>query len=282
MYSTIYDRDYMDMDIGIAYRFLDNNTLLTEAHSHNYFEYFIITSGSIFHEVNNRTTELKTGDMVFIRPKDCHKYRVNPSENCNIINVSFRTVYFDSIMKYFDNPLLTEMLEVSDPPIIALSPSRMSALKKKHLLLNLSSDKNGLIALLKSLLCDVFAYFIIEYERQSQASSEKWLQSVLLQMNTPENIEEGLPALIRCSGFSHGHLCRIMKKEFGITPSKYITDLRLQYAANLLASTDYDILSISVQLGFSSLSHFITIFKKKYGVSPSKYRSAHNNIYTWK
>jgi len=101
-------------------------------------------------------------------------------------------------------------------------------------------------------------------------------------MHTPENIEEGLPALLRHSGFSHGHLCRIMKKTFGISPSQYITDLRLQYAANLLSTTDHDILSISVQLGFSSLSHFITIFKKKYGVPPSKYRSTHTNMHTWK
>ena len=149
-------------------------------------------------------------------------------------------------------------------------------------MLNVCSDKNGIVTLLRALICDVFADFIMEYERQTQNSAEKWLQSVLIQMNTPENIEEGLPALLRYSGFSHGHLCRIMKKKYGTTPSQYITDLRLKFAANLLTSTDYDILNISLQLGFSSLSHFITIFKKKYGLSPSKYRATYNNTFSWK
>ena len=100
-------------------------------------------------------------------------------------------------------------------------------------------------------------------------------------MNTPENIYEGLPSLIRLSGFSHGHLCRVMKQKYDTTPIRYITNLRLEYAANLLATTNYDILTISVNVGISSLSHFITIFKQKYGVSPSKYRSLNSNILTW-
>lgn len=282
MVSKILDSDYMDMDLGIAYRFLDNKTALTEMHNHNYCEYFIITSGSITHEVNGTSQELKTGDMVFIRPSDCHRYRITDQKSCNIINVSFRMIYFESVLKYLDNPIMTDMYNAPKPPTITLPSTRLSALKKKHFLLNVCSDLTELTALLRALICDVFADFIMEYERQSQNSAEKWLNSVLIQMNTPENIEEGLSALLRLSGFSHGHLCRIMKKEFGITPSKYITDLRLQYAANLLSFTDHDILSISVQLGFSSLSHFITIFKKKYGVSPSKYRSTHSNFHTWK
>lgn len=282
MPSTIHDSDYMDMEIGMAYRFLDNKTVLTELHDHNYCEYFIITSGSITHEVNGNIQELKMGDMVFIRPSDCHKYRINNDDSCNMINVSFRTIYFDSVMQYYNNAVLNEMFNVEQPPLITLSSSRISAIKKKHYMLNVCSDKNGIVTLLRALICDVFADFIMEYERQTQNSAEKWLQSVLIQMNTPENIEEGLPALLRYSGFSHGHLCRIMKKKYGITPSQYITDLRLKFAANLLTSTDYDILNISLQLGFSSLSHFITIFKKKYGLSPSKYRATYNNTFSWK
>lgn len=281
MASKILDSDYMNSDLGIAYRFLDNKTALTEMHNHNYCEYFIITSGSITHEVDGVSQKLKTGDIVFIRPSDCHRHLITNQNECNIINVSFRTDYFDSVVKYLDNPIMDELYNTQKPPIITLPSSRLSALKKKHHLLNVCSDITELTALLRALICDVFADFIMEYERQSQNHSEKWLNSVLIRMNTPENIEEGLSALLRLSGFSHGHLCRIMKKELGITPSKYITDLRLQYAANLLSFTDHDILSISVQLGFSSLSHFITIFKKKYGVSPSKYRSTHSNIHTW-
>lgn len=282
MHLTILDRDYMDMTIGIAYRFLDNKTVLTEPHDHNYCEYFLITSGSIIHEVNGIVQNLKTGDMVFIRPHDYHNYRISDEKGCNMINVSFKTEYFENIKKYFEKTALDDMFTADTPPTITLLPSQISALKRKHNMLNVCHDCEALTTLLRTLICDVFAEFIISYSNQLQSGSEKWLQSVLNQMNTPENICEGLPALLRYSGFSHGHLCRIMKEKTGITPNQYITELRLRYAANLLTSTDRDILAVSLQLGFSSLSHFITIFKRKYGVSPSKYRSLHNNMRSWK
>lgn len=283
MSLMISDSDYMDMELGFAYRFLDSKSVITELHNHNYFEYFIITSGNIMHDVNGKSTELKAGDLVFIRPSDCHKYSVDNGQNFKMINVSFRTHLFDKMVEYFGNAdIFDNLLNSEFPPIIHLAPSQISDIKKKHQLLNTSRNREALSALLKKLIIDVFSYYITEYIIETDNSTEQWLQYILVQMNTPENIEEGLPALIRLSNFSHGHLCRIMKSQFGVTPTQYITDLRLQYAANLLTTSDYDILSISVRLGFSSLSHFITIFKSKYGLSPSKYRSAYSNIHIWK
>ncbi|MBR3300548.1 MAG: AraC family transcriptional regulator, partial [Clostridia bacterium] len=250
---------------------------LKSLHSHNYYEYFIILSGDITHEVNGETQHLKAGNLVLIRPNDYHRYIADSNSYCDIVNVSFTSEHFEKIKTYFEDEIIDALISSEMPPCITLNSQSLSFLRKKHNMLNLYSSKKNIATHLKSLLVDIFSYLIINYEQQSQNDFKKLLQPALLQMNTPENIEEGLPALLRCSGFSHGHLCRIMKKEFGTTPIKNITDLRLQYAANFLTTTDYDILSISMRLGFSSLSYFITIFKKKYGVPPSKYRSQHSN-----
>ena len=272
----------MDMSLGMAFRFLNNDTVLTEMHHHNYYEYFIITGGEITHEINGTSYELHAGDMVFIRPDDCHRYKLNKKIGCNIINISFRAVHFDAILKYFDNnKVLLSMLESKEAPVVTLSTARLNYLKKQHSKLNLAGSREKLLTRLKTLLIEVFSGFILKYDPCRRNVSEGWLESVLLQMNTPENIYEGLPALIKLSGFSHGHLCRVMKQKYDTTPIRYITNLRLEYAANLLATTNYDILTISVNVGISSLSHFITIFKQKYGVSPSKYRSLNSNILTW-
>ncbi|MBO4432684.1 MAG: helix-turn-helix domain-containing protein [Clostridia bacterium] len=266
----------------MAFRFLNNNTVLTEKHRHNYYEYFIITDGAIIHEINGKTHELKAGDMVFIRPDDYHRYYLNKKTGCNMINISFRSLHFDAVNEYYNHhPTLQKMLESEEPPVITLTTAKLNFLKRQHSKLNLAGSKDNLAIILRSLLVEVFSYFILEYAAFQNDPADRYLESVLSQMNTPENIYEGLSALIRLSGFSHGHLCRIMKQRYNITPIRYITNLRLEYAANLLATTNYDILAISINIGISSLSHFITIFKEKYGMSPSKYRSKHNNILTW-
>ena len=94
----------MDMSLGMAYRFLNNDTTLTEAHSHNYYEYFFITGGSVTHEINGISYKMNAGDMAFIRPRDCHRYLLNKETGCSMINISFRTAYFEEI-KTFESRL---------------------------------------------------------------------------------------------------------------------------------------------------------------------------------
>jgi hypothetical protein len=55
-----------------------------------------------------------------------------------------------------------------------------------------------------------------------------------------ENIRDGMSALVRLSGFSHGHLCRLMKEYFNMTPNSFISDIRMVYAANLLLNSLMD------------------------------------------
>ena len=73
MYSIIRDSDYMDMEIGMAYRFLNNRSVLTEMHTHNYYEYFIITSGQIYHIVNGKTSLLGVNS-----PRLCGQHKKAP------------------------------------------------------------------------------------------------------------------------------------------------------------------------------------------------------------
>ncbi len=162
MHSTIHDYEYMDMEIGIAYRFLNTQTVLTELHDHNYCEYFIVTSGSILHEINGTIQKLKTGDICFIRPSDCHCYNIDGSGDCGLINVSFELAYFEKIKQYFNTPVMDDLFLAPQPPVITLPNSRISILKKKHRLLNVGCNKSEIKALLMALICDVFADFIIE------------------------------------------------------------------------------------------------------------------------
>ena len=57
------------------------------------------------------------------------------------------------------------------------------------------------------------------------------------------------------------------------TPLKYINLIRLQKACELLRSTEYTILDISMSVGFPSLSNFNRHFHEYYHVSPKQWRN---------
>ncbi len=59
---------------------------------------------------------------------------------------------------------------------------------------------------------------------------------------------------------------------FGITPMKYLTKLRLEYASDLLDGSPMSIEEVAHSSGFNDAKHFSTVFKKAYNISPLQYR----------
>ncbi|MBL8563760.1 MAG: GlxA family transcriptional regulator [Gemmobacter sp.] len=74
-------------------------------------------------------------------------------------------------------------------------------------------------------------------------------------------------------GVSRRQIERLFNRYLGVTPVRYMNDLRLQHGRALLAETDMSVTEVAVACGYASSSHFSKSFRKKYGVSP--YRFSH-------
>ncbi len=68
------------------------------------------------------------------------------------------------------------------------------------------------------------------------------------------------------------HFQRMFKSAFGISPMQFLQRRRLDIARQLLASTEDDVTSICLSVGFESLGSFSTLFKRTFGVPPSQIR----------
>ena len=87
--------------------------------------------------------------------------------------------------------------------------------------------------------------------------------------NASYELDEVLQAMPYC----YDYLCRIFRKEMGMTPHRYLTNLRLQAAAEMLSSVynDDSISHVALTCGFRNPLYFSRLFKKKYGAAPSEY-----------
>ena len=63
----------------------------------------------------------------------------------------------------------------------------------------------------------------------------------------------------------------------GMTPLRYLRDLRMDLAANLLEATDQRIDDIALQCGFADSRHLRRLFTAQWGQSPSSYRKNHRH-----
>lgn len=70
---------------------------------------------------------------------------------------------------------------------------------------------------------------------------------------------------------SRTQLYRKIKALTGMSPSLFVSTLRLKVAAQLLIETELSISEVAYKIGFNSPSYFTTSFKKLYGISPKEY-----------
>jgi transcriptional regulator GlxA family with amidase domain len=66
----------------------------------------------------------------------------------------------------------------------------------------------------------------------------------------------------------------IINKKFGLTFTAKVNEIRMEYAAVLLVSTDKPIEQILGECGFKNYNYFSKCFKARFGTTPSKYRAA--------
>lgn len=71
---------------------------------------------------------------------------------------------------------------------------------------------------------------------------------------------------------SISNLSHRVKKATGRNVSDYITEIRMEYAHELLKDTEYNIQTIASMVGYTQASSFVSKFKKYYSVTPAEYR----------
>lgn len=78
--------------------------------------------------------------------------------------------------------------------------------------------------------------------------------------------------LAKSVSLSTSQFHRQFKAQFGVTPHRYIRNVRLMAACNLLSTTDWPASRIASRCGYSDQSHLSHELVRAHGVSPRKYR----------
>lgn len=79
--------------------------------------------------------------------------------------------------------------------------------------------------------------------------------------------------LTKIAGMSDTYFRKMFISAFNTTPLKYINDLRISYALELLRSGYYSVTEVAEKSGFDNQKYFSTIIKNKTGHSPLSYKN---------
>lgn len=236
-------------------------------HKHDYYEFFLVTSGKAIHIVNHNLQVIEKGSLVLIRPNDEHSFDYYQSQNIKFINVGFSTDVFDGANKMY-NGLATDIIKSETPKHVRLYENLYAPVKAN--LETIQKEKNQTIQklLVSKLVAEIIYIMITEKETEFAKTMPTWLLKMLDEINKPENFTQGLKCMLSMTSYTQEHINRSFKRYIGTTPTKYINELRIRHSHSILEDTNVTIAQASKDCGFNNISHFYNEFKKYYGYSP--------------
>jgi AraC-like DNA-binding protein len=86
-----------------------------------------------------------------------------------------------------------------------------------------------------------------------------------------------LDKLAQAVDISPSRLRHLFKDEVGSTPTRYLKDLRMKIARELLEKSSLRIKQVMINIGVNDESHFVRDFKRTFGMTPTQCRALYNS-----
>ena len=243
-------------------------------HTHDYYEFLLITSGKVKHFINGENVIAHKGELFLIRPQDIHQLTVI-EEGDEYLNLNFSKDLMESLMQFWGNEKLNrEITDSKFPPMRKLDDVNLKYAREKILQTmfkeSLSAQEQTYV--MKKRLFDIFAAYFAQEIGEGNDCIPEWLSNTVKKMEKKENFSIGVSRMVEISGKSMEHLSRSMSKYYGCSPTKYINKLRIEYMSSMLAYSTWPIIEIWLDAGFESAGYVYKLFKERYGTTPQQYR----------
>ncbi len=278
--KRLLSKRHLDADTECKYRLVKDTTERFVLHSHDYYEIFLMVSGNAIHYINGETESINDGHLIFIRKDDIHDYAGIGGRGFEFANLAFSENTLRKLFDYLGDGFPGEKLLSSPmPPKVKLTEKETKRLHLKLAELNTVnfSDRAKLKSKARTFLMEIFTDYF-ENIREADTGIPFWLENAYQKMREPKNFIMGKDRFFSLCGKTREHATRCLKKYYGTTPSEYINELRLSYAANLLASSNLNATDVCYECGFQNISWFYSEFSRKYGTTPASCKKLSKNF----
>ena len=228
-------------------------TLTVSKHVHESWELIYCTSGGGELEFADKTIKYGQDSVVVIPPMVSHSNRSDTGFTNIHVNISDATLSF------------------KEPVLIPSTPNehlRQIFEAAFYYYSNNGIGRTTVLPILGQLIVSLVYLF------SSETVHSEVVQLILNDiLNNYPDADYDLNAFLQSLPFSFEYLKKMFKNEMGMTPRQFLTDVRLENAANNIAISGCgsSITQIARQSGFMEPLYFSRLFKKKYGVSPKNY-----------
>lgn len=249
-------------------------------HWHDYFEISSITKGTGTYYIDDKKYPVSEGDIVIINNVEPHILITDDAvleqytmifEPSLIWSSGSKIVDYDYIYQFNNHGADFDNLISHGTP---LSEEINTILKDIYLEYRGQADgwKLMIKAKLLALLTLLFRHFKNDDEISNRRQNLIRLREVFDYIGGNFNKEISLEKASEIAHFTPQYLSYYFKNATSVNFTDYVSKMRVNYAINLLKTTDDQITLIAEKCGFNSLANFNAAFKKYVGKTPSVFR----------
>ncbi|TMV45509.1 helix-turn-helix domain-containing protein [Paenibacillus mesophilus] len=252
-------------------------------HHHNFAELSLVVDGTGTEILNGKPHRFKRGTVSFLLPHHIHEIRLE-TPTVHKFNCMFdiHLLFLSSSDQEFGNYLLQTGQNL--PSHYDLNEEQTLYMigcfetMKREYESNFFAKETSLRSKLLETLVFLTRTLVTTTEPDSSAvQSQSSVLELLNYMHLHYNEELSLTNLADHYHWNASYASRLFKQHVGQTFIHYLHSLRVGRAASLLATTDMDIVDISVEVGFDHARTLRRAFKKLKGMSPKQYREKYRS-----
>lgn len=214
----------------------------------------------------NKSIQVESGMMFLLFPGEWHSYHPDKQTGWKEYWIGFNGHFMDNLIekKFFSKDRPVFKVNIHEDIVALYNEAITAAVKQKSGFQQLLA---GIVGRLLSL-----AYF---YDRNSQFeesdTAKKISQAkVMIQDSfadiSPEDIASRL-----C--ISYSSFRKTFKEYTGFSPARYISEVRMGKAKELLTNTSLSIKEVAYRVGYNNHDYFFTAFRHMTGRTPAEYRA---------
>lgn len=231
------------------------------------YQLLYIAAGKAHFYFQDDVEEIVTaGHMILYRPKEMQKYVYYGEDQTEAYWVHFTGSDVKQLLKKYQLPRNEHVFFTGTSP----DYQRLFREMIQELQLCKPHYEEFLAMLLQQIFVLISRQFSDGKHGNSYAQNEVNLAAYYF--NEHYNTEISIEAYAASKNMSTCWFIRNFKQYHGITPMKYILNVRISNAQHLLETTSYNVNEIADIVGYENPLYFSRLFKKQVGVSPSEYR----------
>ena len=250
-----------------------------EDHSHDYLELTYLLAGQARYTIEGQTHILRAGDLLVGNPGVVHRFELRDGEEPPV------EVYIGMSNFHFQDMPQESLVLPDGSHVLHCKPELKQDLNQlvQTMISETQVQQSGQYFMIKAYLVQMLLLIIRQIRGEKKHENRGYVfesrskgyvvKRIIAYMNENYATHISLDQIAKNMYLSPVYISKIFKEETGESPIRYLIQIRLEKAKEILEDEACgSIRDVATEGGYEDVYYFSKLFKKYYGIAPAYYK----------